>query len=186
MTAPAQTRARLDRDAIVAAALRLLEVQGLEGVTTRSLAAALGVKGPSLYWHLGSKSELIDLMADAILEGALPPQEPTVSWRDWMADGARAIRQAALSHRDGARLIAAARPSEQRRARFADNIARLEAAGFTREGASAAFIALSRYALGSALGEQLGGFGPAQEQRLFDQGLEALLDGMAHRLAPAV
>jgi TetR/AcrR family tetracycline transcriptional repressor len=181
MTA-APARARLDRDTIVTAALALLDAEGLEGVTTRALAAILGIKGPSLYWHLGGKGELIDLMADALLKDALPPLDTPGDWRHWLAEGARGVWRAALSHRDGARLIAAARPSERRRARFSDNVARLQSAGFSAQAASTAFVALSRYALGSALGQQSSGFARDEEQRLFEEGLAAMLDGLYERL----
>lgn len=179
-------RPRLDREAIVQAALALLDQTGLDGLSTRGLAAALGVKGPSLYWHFRSMAELKDAMADALLADALPPSNAPISkdsWRSWLAAGARGIRRAALSRRDGARLIAGAQPSARRQARFPTNIARLEAEGFGREEARAAFIALSRYALGSALGEQASGR-PASDE-VFEFGLQALLEGLSVRRSGA-
>jgi TetR/AcrR family tetracycline transcriptional repressor len=174
-------RAKLDRTAIVDAALALLEEVGLDGLSTRTLAAALGVKGPSLYWHIQNMSELRDLMADAVLRQEADPVDPRpgATWRDWMAEGARRVRRAALSHRDGARLIATARPTPRRSQRFTDNIGRLEAAGFGASDARTAFIILSRYALGSALSEQAAR-GPIADET-FEFGLAAMLDGLAAR-----
>ena len=45
----------LDRARILAAALALLTQDGLEGLTMRRLAASLGVKAASLYWHYAGK-----------------------------------------------------------------------------------------------------------------------------------
>lgn len=169
---------KLDRAVIVEAALVLLEEVGLEGLSTRALAARLGVKGPSLYWHFKNMSELRDLMADAILVHALPSADDpeAADWRAWMAKGARALRRAALDHRDGARLLAVARPGARRSLRFPANIARLEAAGFAATTARGAFIVLSRYALGSAMGEQ-NARAPISDET-FEFGLRAMLDGL--------
>lgn len=177
-------RTRLDRAAIVAAALDLLDAVGLEALSTRSLATALGVKGPSLYWHVRNMSELRDLMAEALLDGALPDPDAPGHWRDWLADGARGIRRMALSRRDGARLLAASRPTERRIQRFAPNITRLQAAGFGPEAARAAFLVLNRYALGSALGEQASDSNSQGHERLFEHGLGALIDGLTLRPWP--
>lgn len=174
-------RPKLDKAAIVEAALRLLEDVGLDGLSTRALAAALGVRGPSLYWHFENMGALRDLMADAILADALSAADGTSDWRAWLADGARAIRAAALAHRDGARLLAAARPGARRRLRFPANLARLEVAGFSPEAARATFLVLSRYALGSSLGEQAAR-GPVSDE-VFEFGLKALIDGLDPRLA---
>jgi AcrR family transcriptional regulator len=57
----------LSRDRIVSTALALADSEGLEAVSTRRLAAELGVAGPSLYNHVGTKEELLDDMVDAVL-----------------------------------------------------------------------------------------------------------------------
>jgi hypothetical protein len=95
VTSPA-LKTKLDKPLIVEAALRLLEEVGLDGLSTRALAAALGVKGPSLYWHFQNMGELRDMMADAILADALAAaDEGPADWRAWLAEGARTIRGAA-------------------------------------------------------------------------------------------
>jgi TetR/AcrR family tetracycline transcriptional repressor len=182
VTSPA-IKTKLDKPLIVEAALRLLEDVGLDGLSTRALAAALGVKGPSLYWHFENMGELKDLMADAILAEVIPAVDQAVDWRTWLADGARAIRGAALARRDGARLLAGSRPGARRRLRIPANIARLEAEGFSNEAARAAFVVLSRYALGSALGEQAATRAPSDAT--FEFGLMALLDGLDTQRRPA-
>lgn len=184
MESPA-ARAPLDRAAIIEAALGLLDEVGYEGLSTRRLAAALGVKGPSLYWHFRNMGELRDHMAEALLAQALPSADPAVSpgpWREWLAEGARGIRTAALSRRDGARILAGAKPTGTHPAlSFPAMLARLEGDGFSRADARAALMALGRYALGWALDEQLARNPPAASEQDFEFGLQAMLDGLAGR-----
>ena len=94
-------RAGLTRQTIIQSALRLLDQVGLEGLTVRRLAAELGVQSPALYWHLRSKQELLDGMADAIIVAAgMGPPRAGESWRNWLARRARAYRGSLLAHRD--------------------------------------------------------------------------------------
>lgn len=180
----AEDRPPLDRTAIALAALRLLDTVGLDQLSTRRLAAELGVKGPSLYWHFRNMAELRDLMADKLLSDALPSPDAFDDWRTWLAEGARGYRRAALSVRDGARILAAARPTEaRRRDRFAPNVARLQAAGFDEREAWGAFLVLARYAMGFALAEQAGRGATENSTEAFEMGLQAMIDGLEIRRA---
>ena len=70
-------RRPLTRDAIVEAALGLLEREGLQGVSMRKLAQELGTGAASLYWHVGDKEELLSLLLDRIVgESELPEPDP--------------------------------------------------------------------------------------------------------------
>lgn len=51
-------RAGLDADAVVDAAARLADAEGLEAVTLARLAAVLGVRAPSLYAHVDGLEDL--------------------------------------------------------------------------------------------------------------------------------
>jgi TetR/AcrR family transcriptional regulator, tetracycline repressor protein len=175
----AEDRPPLDRAAIVTAALKLLDEVGLDQLSTRRLAAELGVKGPSLYWHFKNMAELRDLMADKLLTDVLPAPDAFDDWKIWLAEGARGFRRAALSHRDSARILASARPTEQRRTdRFAPNIARLRAEGFSERDAWGAFMVLARYAMGFALAEQAGRGATENSTATFEMGLAAMVDGL--------
>ncbi|MBL8556056.1 MAG: TetR/AcrR family transcriptional regulator C-terminal domain-containing protein [Phenylobacterium sp.] len=182
----AEHRPPLDKAVIVATALRLLDDVGLDELSTRRLAAELGVKGPSLYWHFKSMGELRDHMAEALLSAEIPPPDPDPrpgDWRDWMAEGARGIRRAAHSRRDGGRLLVGWRPTPERRARlYPANRARLEASGFGADDARLAFLAVGRYAMGWALTEQATDGRTPQSDADFESGLSAMLDGFALRL----
>lgn len=56
----------LSRKAIVDAALRIVDAEGVAGLSMRKLAADLGVRGPSLYHHFASKDEILDAIVEQI------------------------------------------------------------------------------------------------------------------------
>jgi TetR/AcrR family tetracycline transcriptional repressor len=178
--------AGLDRPTIVAAALALLDETGLDRLSTRRLADALGVKGPSLYWHFRNKRQLLDHMAEAMLEDALPaPDDLPDDWSAWLASGARGIRRVALSRRDGARVLAGAQPTgTSTRLSFPHMVARLVREGFPPADAAATLRALGRYAVGWVLDEQTAGRAAADSEAVFEFGLRAMLDGVAARRRP--
>jgi TetR/AcrR family tetracycline transcriptional repressor len=101
----------LGRDAIVRAALALLNDVGLDGLTLRRLADELDVQAPALYWHVKNKAELLDGMAATIVHDALHDLEAPrrgESWVDWTAECAHRLRTAMLTYRDGARVLSGA------------------------------------------------------------------------------
>src|SRR4028118_33816 len=57
-----KTRPRVNSDQILDAAWGLARSQGLTGWTMRELAAAVGLRAPSLYAHFASKHEIYDAM----------------------------------------------------------------------------------------------------------------------------
>jgi TetR/AcrR family tetracycline transcriptional repressor len=177
----------LERRVIVAKALDLLDEVGMDGLSTRRLAAELGVKGPSLYWHFKGMSELFDLMAEALLETALPaPDAFPGDWQAWLADGARGIRRAALSHRDGARLLVAAAPTDKNSTLdFAAMVGRLQSEGFRYREANWALLGLGRYARGWALYEQLSPRQFPDADEAFEFGLSAMIAGLELRVPAA-
>ena len=52
-------RAGLDRERVVATAAQLADADGLDAVTLARVAAALGVKSPSLYNHVAGRDDLL-------------------------------------------------------------------------------------------------------------------------------
>ena len=91
-------REPISRDAIVAAAIRLLDREGLAALSMRRLGDELGAGAASLYWHVGSKDGLLDLVFDEIIgEGQVPDPDPA-RWREQLKDVARAQRRTSLRH----------------------------------------------------------------------------------------
>jgi AcrR family transcriptional regulator len=88
----------ISRDAIVAAAIRLLDAEGLDALSMRGIADELGTGPASLYWHVGSKDGLLDLVFDEVIgEVAIPDPVPG-RWREQLKEVARAQRAVSLRH----------------------------------------------------------------------------------------
>ncbi|AHH15593.1 putative transcriptional regulator, TetR family [Nocardia nova SH22a] len=77
----------LDTDSVVLAAISLADRGGLEAATLPKVAVELGVTAMSLYRHVGSKQELLELMVD---RASTPPtpREGADSWREALQDWA--------------------------------------------------------------------------------------------------
>jgi AcrR family transcriptional regulator len=91
---PRPSKALLSRRGIAEEALRLVEEEGIEALTTRRLAKRLGVEGPSLYNHIANRDDLLDEMTaliDEQLETSLLDQE---DWRVALVEFARSYRRA--------------------------------------------------------------------------------------------
>jgi AcrR family transcriptional regulator len=80
-SAPPQRRGRgLSRDEIVRAAVRVADAEGSESINMRRIARELNAGTMSLYWHIASKEQLLDLMLDEV-EGEADPPGLTGDWR---------------------------------------------------------------------------------------------------------
>jgi AcrR family transcriptional regulator len=104
---PPPRRPRRDpitREAIVEAALRILDAEGLDGLSMRRVADELDTGAASLYRHVGSKDGLLDLLFDQIIgEQHVPDPEPE-RWREQLKEVARTMRTTILRHRDVVRI----------------------------------------------------------------------------------
>src|SRR5688572_24982316 len=84
-------------EAIVAAALRLLDEHGFAALTTRRLAVAMGIHQPTIYRRVADRDALLGLVADAIMAeaGSLDRSAP---WRTWLHDTGLRVRAAWRRH----------------------------------------------------------------------------------------
>jgi TetR/AcrR family transcriptional regulator, tetracycline repressor protein len=152
----AEPRARLDRAAVVAAALETLEERGLDGLSGHAVARRLGVRQPALYHHFRDMADLLDATAAAVLDRSHTERLPAPgdTWADFLARNARSLHRAMLSVRDGARLVASSGSRAPNVANAVAQVAFLEAEGFDGPDAVLAFIAVSRYTIGATLEQQ--------------------------------
>jgi AcrR family transcriptional regulator len=109
--APARTSA----DAIVVAARRILETDGLAAVTMRSVAEAVGVKGPSLYKRVPDHAALLRAVSDSVVGDLARTMALAIETDDPRADlraAATAYRDFVLRNPNGYRLLFVGLPSE--------------------------------------------------------------------------
>src|SRR5882724_1682829 len=57
----------LTQEAIVEAAIKVLDAEGLHGFSMRRVADELNTGAASLYWHVGSKDGLFDLIFEEVI-----------------------------------------------------------------------------------------------------------------------
>ncbi|MET9323958.1 TetR/AcrR family transcriptional regulator C-terminal domain-containing protein [Streptomyces sp. NPDC003038] len=195
----------LSRALIVEAAGALVDAEGLEAVSTRRLAAALGVSGPSLYNHFRTKDEILDAVADAVSARVdLSMFEDGREWRGALYEWAHSYRGALLDHPNIVPVLARGPGRRPAGLRLADAVfGAMTAAGWPAAHATRIGALMRYFILGSAVGSFARGFVDdetaydpadyphlgqahllAERQRAVDEGafetgLAALLDGLA-------
>jgi AcrR family transcriptional regulator len=131
---------RLNRDVVIQAALAMLDTVGVEGLSMRALADRLGVKAASLYWHLRDKDQLLELVAESVLDRVVVPASQSV-WRPQATAVCDELARYLKQHRGAATVILSS-PAVVQRSRLVRDLARvLATAGLAdAEGAAATLV----------------------------------------------
>ncbi|MFF9013066.1 TetR/AcrR family transcriptional regulator C-terminal domain-containing protein [Streptomyces sp. NPDC014870] len=90
---PALSRASIVREAIV-----MLDADGIEALSMRKLGARLNAGATSLYRHVATKDELMELAVDEVFGEISVPPADSPDWRAAAAEAAGSFRAAALRH----------------------------------------------------------------------------------------
>ena len=130
MLSPEEERQRsaLTRERLVAAALELIHEEGLEALSMRALADRLEVKAASLYWHVRDRRELLELLAESILEGVTRPRA-RATWRQTVLAITDALRSRVQAQKDANRILREVPDALERSDTYADLRAQLQTAG---------------------------------------------------------
>lgn len=148
----------ITREQIVAAALELLDEQGMDALTVRALASRLEVKAPALYWHVRNKQELLDEMATFVMRrvtDALAVIPRSGDWREAVAAYARVLRSEYLLHRDGARIFSGTRIADPEVVKAKEPwLECLTAAGFSLTEADDTLDLVTAFVVGFVIEEQ--------------------------------
>ncbi|WP_405619689.1 TetR/AcrR family transcriptional regulator [Streptomyces sp. NBC_01511] len=197
----------LSRDRIVATAGALVDAEGLGAVSTRRLAAELGVSGPSLYNHFRNKDEILDAVADSVsaqVDLSMFDADDVRDWRTALHDYAVSYRAALTAHPHIVPVLAQGPGRRPAGLRVADAVfGAMVRAGWPPIQATHIGALMRYFITGSALGSFARGFvddetayDPAEyphlgqahllaerQQRVdegaFETGLRALIDGLA-------
>ncbi|HTB54293.1 MAG TPA: helix-turn-helix domain-containing protein [Trebonia sp.] len=173
------TTAKLDQARIRAAALALIDAEGLERLSMRRLATALDVSAASLYFHYATKDELLEAVAADILAN-VDTSAFSSGWEPGVRAWARSLRAALAAH---PRLVPVLSHAPGRRAdalQRADDIqGGLVAAGWPPREATMIGAAAKYLVFGAALGSFAEGF--AADPEVYADRYPHL--GQAHRLA---
>jgi AcrR family transcriptional regulator len=90
-------RGGISRERVLAAALEIIDREGVEGLTVRRLGRALGRDPMALYRHAPNKTALLDGVADIVL-GDLTVDTADPDWTGQLRTIARTFRSLALAH----------------------------------------------------------------------------------------
>ena len=91
---------------MIAGAWAFIDIHGVDALTMRKLASSMGVNHGTLYWHVENKHALTDALADDLLLGVADDTGSGAEGTDRLRELAHRLREALLSHRDGARVLA--------------------------------------------------------------------------------
>ncbi|MFE7419986.1 TetR/AcrR family transcriptional regulator [Rhodococcus sp. NPDC057529] len=200
---PRRRKRLLDLDAIIEAALALVDEQGR--LTMSELAARLGTSASSIYHHVNGRTEIIELIRDRIsqhLDADFPDQG---TWEQKLTHWVRALHGSLISHPQLVPLLNAQSVTSLSVLRGYDRVAEtLRDAGFPAAERMLWISVLDELAIGSALDrlapdevwQTSDGQTPALDEALasapcgvarvdaaFELGLEAVIVGMRARLA---
>lgn len=213
MTEAGTARTPLNAERIVAAALELIDAEGLEQLSIRRLGEALGVQGMALYRHMASKDEILDgvrkLLVGQFAE-RLATRGPLPDWRSHLLAFAECYRAVARAHPRAFPLLATGAEKAWAYGRDIAGaaLASLLDAGFDEATAIGAERTIIRYVIGFSLIDAANLDTPASptadlaevershpivgkllrsiepaDEELFLLGVALILDGLAARLA---
>jgi AcrR family transcriptional regulator len=161
-TEPVGRGQQISRDVVVDTALRVIEASDITALTMRRLAAELGTAVTAIYWHVGNRDALLDLVVDRLLEemgtvmvaGRTPRARITslaTQWRQRLWEHPNLI---AIAHERG-KIAAMFEPMQ---AQLADE---LVAVGITGKPAATAIGAVQFHIAASVVMERTASRGPA-------------------------
>jgi AcrR family transcriptional regulator len=110
----------ITRESIVEAALRVLDRVGMDDLSMRLVADELRTGPASLYWHVRSKDELLQLLFERLNDEVELPEPDSAHWQEQLKMLGRQVRALAHGRRDYARLSLGRMPSGPSLARFAE------------------------------------------------------------------
>lgn len=114
ITEPNKGRAApLNRYDLVRRATAILDDYGIADLTMRRLARELDIAPSALYWHFANKQQLLGAVADHVLAPLAETDCRDVPWQQRIEFLCAALRDALLSHKDGAELVSASFASGQ-------------------------------------------------------------------------
>ena len=166
-------RTALTVEAIVAAAIEVLDEAGVVGLSMRRVADQLGTGAASLYAHVTGKDELLELVFDELVgQVPLPEPDPKI-WREQVRQMARDLRAVLSSHRDAALAGLGRIPTTPKTLAAAETlVAILRTGGLSDRAIALGLDQLTLYVAAEAFEEGLmdhGGMTPEDVQRYYDE-----------------
>ena len=167
MTKRAHKAPELSNERIRAAALQLIDDDGLDEFSTRKLGRVLGCEAMAIYWYYPSKDALLDAVVDMLMApvAVAVASHKTDDWIGVLRDLAHAYRRIAHDHPNAFPLLATRRFASEGTYAFLDQLFELARRQGIDDRVTARFYrVVSSYCSGFALNELAAPRGP-QEPR---------------------
>jgi AcrR family transcriptional regulator len=87
----------LSRERIAAVGLRLVDRDGLDGLSIRLVAAEMGVSSAALYYHFDNKDSILNAVIEKAMRAVVPP-DPTQHWTDQVSAMCYSYRDTLIAH----------------------------------------------------------------------------------------
>lgn len=146
---------QLTAERVRAEALRLIEAEGLEELSTRKLGRALGVEAMAIYWYYPSKEALLDAVVESLIAKMGVTSFPEGGdWLDGLRKVAYAYRGLAHEYPNAFPLLALRRFATEPTWKFLDDLfAAARKEGYDDKTIARFFRLVSSYCSGAALNE---------------------------------
>jgi TetR/AcrR family tetracycline transcriptional repressor len=99
---------------VIATALAIIDDEGVDALSIRSLGAKLGVNGSSLYHHFADKQAILDEVVTLILSELEPLFEEPMDVDEWIIAVCVHYRRALLDHPNAIQLVEGQFPAQYR------------------------------------------------------------------------
>lgn len=202
-------RLPLSRERIADTALQFIDDHGLAALSMRKLGAELGVEAMSLYNHVANKDDLLDSVGNALYTQVLVAYgDPAGDWRTKARRIAASYVEVASAHPRALPVLLNRSPEAPARLEFLDRVVAIfDDVTEDLRIAALAFSVVANWVVGTLVQQFDATSGDAPEPAVegfervaafrmallveigrderFEEGLEAVLDGIASRYFPA-
>ncbi|MDG1366997.1 MAG: TetR/AcrR family transcriptional regulator C-terminal domain-containing protein [Acidimicrobiales bacterium] len=202
-------RLPLSRERIADTALQFIDDHGLAALSMRKLGAELGVEAMSLYNHVANKDDLLDSVGNALYTQVLVAYgDPAGDWRTKARRIAASYVEVASAHPRALPVLLNRSPEAPARLEFLDRVVAIfDDVTEDLRVAALAFSVVANWVVGTLVQQFDAASGDAPEPAVegfervaafrmallveigrderFEEGLEAVLDGIASRYFPA-
>jgi AcrR family transcriptional regulator len=183
---PPRRATALSREEIVRAAIKVADAEGPEAISMRRIARELNAGTMSLYWHIASKEELLDLMVDAVAGEAKAP-EPSGDWHRDLRAWACTIRAVLHRHQWAVNFMGGRPPTGPKAmGNLERSLGALDGLGLDKAAAMTSVMAVGTYVLGAVLRELQELIGERHQADQFtgmsDAGKQAMLGEFTERI----
>lgn len=146
---PGDASGSLTRERVIEVAARIVARDGIDALNMRRLAQECGVSSMTPYRYIGSKEELLRVLADRYLDEIDYPDPDTLEWKRFLRVVSESVRRVLLEHAEMVDIVARHHVNGLAAYRGAElTLSVLRKAGMPQAVAVSAFTTLNAFTIG--------------------------------------